>query len=134
MKLLNVGLVGEEVPCVLDTNNDIRSLEGVCEAISSDFLANNGLEGLKAIDIKTLPVIKKPIRIGAPLLKPGKIIAVGLNYDEHIKETGSTTRRTRFIYQGSECNQRVLLTLSNDPKGHSSGLGSRISCDYWQAS
>lgn len=98
MKLLNVGLVGEEVPCVLDTNNDIRSLEGVCEAISSDFLANNGLEGLKAIDIKTLPVIKKPIRIGAPLLKPGKIIAVGLNYDEHIKETGSKQQEEPVLF------------------------------------
>lgn len=89
MKLLNVGPVGQEIPAVLDRNNNIRSLEGICSVISSSFLASDGLQRLSEIDIDALPIIDQSIRIGAPLLSPGKIIAVGLNYDEHIKETGS---------------------------------------------
>lgn len=89
MKLLNVGPVGQEIPAILDKNNNIRSLEGVCNVISSSFLAADGLQRLSEINIADLPIVDQPIRIGAPLLNPGKIIAVGLNYDEHIKETGS---------------------------------------------
>tara|TARA_Y100000296_G_scaffold86937_1_gene128769 strand:- start:28 stop:354 length:327 start_codon:yes stop_codon:yes gene_type:complete len=98
MKLLNIGSPGQEIPCVLDSNNAIRSLEGVCDVISSDFLANDGLEKLQNVDINSLPIIDKPSRIGAPLLRPGKIIAVGLNYDEHIKETGSKQQEEPVLF------------------------------------
>jgi len=98
MKLLNVGLPNQEIPCILDSDNVIRSLESVCEVISSDFLANNGLAKLRAVDINSLPIIDKPSRIGAPLLSPGKIIAVGLNYDEHIKETGSKQQAEPVLF------------------------------------
>lgn len=88
MKLLNYGPVGQEKPGVLDQDDNIRSLEGICGPISADFLASGGLTKLKNIQLSELPLVKQPVRLGAPLLKPGKIIAVGLNYDEHIKETG----------------------------------------------
>jgi len=90
MRLLNIGSIGDETPAVQDEQGRLRSLKGVCDVISSDFLAKGGLELLKSIDIGKLPIVgNTDIRIGAPLLSPGKIIAVGLNYDEHIKETGS---------------------------------------------
>ena len=89
MKLLNYGPKGQEKPGLLDNEQNIRSLEGVCDVISSSFLANGGLTLLNNIDINTLPIVNSNERIGAPLLNPGKIIAVGLNYDKHIKETGS---------------------------------------------
>ena len=45
-----------------------------------------------------MPIVEQPIRIGAPLLSPGKIIAVGLNYDEHIKETGSKQQEEPVLF------------------------------------
>lgn len=98
MRLLNIGGLGQEVPALLDEDDNIRSLEGVSECISAQFLAENGLQALQSIDIQSLPIIKQPGRIGAPLLKPGKIIAVGLNYDEHIKETGSKPRDEPVLF------------------------------------
>lgn len=98
MKLLNVGPVGQEIPAILDKNNNIRSLEGICNVISSSFLAADGLQQLSEINIADLPIVEQPIRIGAPLLSPGKIIAVGLNYDEHIKETGSKQQEEPVLF------------------------------------
>lgn len=98
MKLLNVGPVGKETPALLDNNNNIRSLEGLCNPISSGFLAADGLNTLNDINVDSLPIIDAAVRIGAPLLKPGKIIAVGLNYDEHIKETGSKAQAEPVLF------------------------------------
>jgi 2-keto-4-pentenoate hydratase/2-oxohepta-3-ene-1,7-dioic acid hydratase in catechol pathway len=98
MKLLNYGLKGQEKPGLLDAEQNIRSLEGVCEVISADFLASGGLQALKQIEVASLPIIEEPERIGAPLLSPGKIIAVGLNYDKHIKETGSKQRDEPVLF------------------------------------
>lgn len=98
MKLLNYGPEGQEKPGLLDNEQNIRSLDGVCGVISSAFLANGGLALLEKVDISRLPLVNKNERIGAPLLGPGKIIAVGLNYDKHIKETGSKQRDEPVLF------------------------------------
>ena len=117
MKLLNVGLPGQETPCLLDSNNNIRSLEGVCDVISSDFLANNGLAKLQSIDVNNLPIIDKPKRFGSPLLNPGKIIAVGLNYDEHIKETGGKQQDEPVLFTKAVSALSGPYDLIERPKG-----------------
>jgi len=98
MKLLNYGEKGQESAGVLDEEKRVRSLAGICPVISSEFLAGEGLAALKNVDITSLPIVDNPGRIGAPLLKPGKIIAVGLNYDDHIKETGSKPRDEPVLF------------------------------------
>ncbi|PHS71701.1 MAG: 2-hydroxyhepta-2,4-diene-1,7-dioate isomerase [Cycloclasticus sp.] len=98
MKLLNYGPKGQEKSGILDADEQMRSLDDVCDVISSSFLAKGGLLSLKNIDISALPLIDKAERIGAPLLNPGKIIAVGLNYDKHIKETGSKQRDEPVLF------------------------------------
>ena len=117
MKLLNVGLLGQEIPCILDGQNVIRSLEGICDVISSGFLANGGLAQLAGIDVDSLPVIDTPSRIGAPLLNPGKIIAVGLNYDEHIKETGSKPRAEPVLFTKAVSALSGPFDLIERPQG-----------------
>jgi len=98
MKLLNYGVKGEEQPGILDAEQNIRSLEGIFPLISSEFLATGGLDNLSKININSLPIVEASSRIGAPVLNPGKIIAVGLNYDEHIKETGSKQRDEPVLF------------------------------------
>src|SRR5690606_28554218 len=34
------------------------------------------------------PVVGDSVRLGAPLVRPSKIVCVGLNYDKHAEETG----------------------------------------------
>jgi len=98
MKLLNYGEKGQEKAAILDSNQKVRSLDGVCPVISSEFLASDGLDNLKNIDTSRLPFVEKTERIAAPLINPGKIIAVGLNYDDHIKETGSKPRDEPVLF------------------------------------
>ena len=98
MKLLNVGPSGQEKPAILDEHNNIRSLDGICNPISAGFLADDGLVKLQGLDLNTLPLVDSSVRIGAPLLKPGKIIAVGLNYGDHIKETGSKEQAEPLLF------------------------------------
>lgn len=117
MKLLNVGLLGHEIPCILDKDNAIRSLEGVCDVISSQFLASNGLAKLQNIDIDSLPIVDTPERIGAPLLNPGKIIAVGLNYDKHIKETGGKQQDEPVLFTKAVSALSGPFDLIERPKG-----------------
>ena len=35
-----------------------------------------------------MPLVEDDVRIGTPLTRPGKIVCVGLNFDDHVKETG----------------------------------------------
>jgi 2-keto-4-pentenoate hydratase/2-oxohepta-3-ene-1,7-dioic acid hydratase in catechol pathway len=117
MKLLNYGPKGQEKPGLLDGEQNIRSLDGVCEVISPLFLANDGLKSLETIDITALPIVEKPQRIGAPLLNPGKIIAVGLNYDKHIKETGSKPREEPVLFTKAVSSLNGPFDSIERPKG-----------------
>jgi len=118
MRLLNVGPVGEEVAAVIDEQDNLRSLKDVCDVISSDFLASEGLALLRGLDVEKLPIIDDvDIRIGAPLLNPGKIIAVGLNYDEHIKETGSKRQAEPVLFTKAVSALSGPFDLIERPKG-----------------
>lgn len=117
MRLFNYGAKGQEKPGILDANEKFRSLDGVCEVISSSFLANGGLNQLESIDVTKLAIIDRSERIGAPLLKPGKIIAVGLNYAEHIKETGSKARDEPVFFSKATSSLNGPFDRIERPKG-----------------
>lgn len=111
MKLLNYGPKGQEKPGILDAEQNIRSLDGICEVISPSFLVNGGLKMLEKIDISSLSIVDKAERIGAALLNPSKIIAVGLNYDKHIKETGSKQRDEPVLFTKAVSSLNHLTRL-----------------------
>ena len=89
MKLLRVGDNGKEKPAILDTNNKIRDLSSHIKDFNSDNLKFETVSKLKNINLDTLPEIKSSVRIGACINKPGKFVAIGLNYSDHAKETGA---------------------------------------------
>jgi 2-keto-4-pentenoate hydratase/2-oxohepta-3-ene-1,7-dioic acid hydratase in catechol pathway len=39
-----------------------------------------------------------PVRLGCPVVRPGKILAVGLNYLDHIRETGATQPERPLVF------------------------------------
>ena len=88
MKLLRVGQKGKEKPAILDKDNKIRDLSLHIKDFNSDNLKFETISKLKNINLETLPEIKNSERIGACVNKPGKFIAIGLNYSDHAKETG----------------------------------------------
>ena len=89
MKLLRVGEKEKEKPAILDTNNKIRDLSSHIKDFDSDNLKFETVSKLKNINLDTLPEIKSSVRIGACINKPGKFVAIGLNYSDHAKETGA---------------------------------------------
>ena len=89
MKLLRVGDKGKEKPAVLDKNNKIRDISSHIKDLNPDYLNFETLSKLKNLDLTKLPEITNSARIGACINKPGKFLAIGLNYSDHAKETGS---------------------------------------------
>ena len=89
MKLLRVGDKGKEKPAILDKNNKVRDLSSYIKDYDSDNLKFETVSKLKNINLDTLPEIKSSVRIGACINKPGKFVAIGLNYSDHAKETGA---------------------------------------------
>jgi len=88
MKYLRYGPVGEEKPALLDDNGRLRDLSDQLNDLSGDNLNPERLAFLGMLNPETLPVVEGSVRIGAPIAGVGKIIAVGLNYDDHARETG----------------------------------------------
>ena len=89
MKLLRVGEKGKEKPAILDKNNKIRDLSSLIKDFNPDNLKFETVSKLGNINLDTLPEIKNSERIGACINKPGKFVAIGLNYSDHAKETGA---------------------------------------------
>ncbi|NYT45572.1 fumarylacetoacetate hydrolase family protein [Alcaligenaceae bacterium] len=88
MKLIRYGEVGEERPGILDDGNQIRSLYPVIKDIDVNLLVPEALRFLEAIDPEKLPVVDGQQRIGSPVQQFRQIIAIGLNYRNHAKESG----------------------------------------------
>ena len=89
MKLLRVGIKGNERPAILEKNGKIRDLSSQIEDLNPKNLNFETLLKLKNIDLEKLPELSKPDRIGSCVEKPGKFIGIGLNYSDHANETGA---------------------------------------------
>ena len=89
MKLLRCGKIGSEKPAALDKNNIIRDLSSHIKDLDPENLNFQTLNRLQKIKLETLPEIEEGTRIGSCINKPGKFVAIGLNYSDHAKETGA---------------------------------------------
>jgi 2-keto-4-pentenoate hydratase/2-oxohepta-3-ene-1,7-dioic acid hydratase in catechol pathway len=88
MKLLRVGVKGKEKPAALDKNGKIRDLSSHIIDLNSDNINFETIKKLEGLDLEILPEILSSERIGACIHKPGKFIAIGLNYSDHAAESG----------------------------------------------
>jgi len=89
MKLLRCGKKGNEKPAILDKNNIIRDLSSHVKDFDPENLNFQTLNRLQKIKLESLPEIQEGTRIGSCINKPGKFVAIGLNYSDHAKETGA---------------------------------------------
>ena len=88
MKLLRCGNKGSEKPAALDKKGKIRDLSSSIRDLDPENLNFETLSKLKKINLESLPEISKSTRIGSCINRPGKFVAIGLNYSDHAAETG----------------------------------------------
>ena len=98
MKLLRVGDKGKEKPAILDKNGKIRDLSSQIKDLSPDNLNFDTISKLKNIDLEKLPELSKTDRIGSCVEKPGKFVAIGLNYSDHAAETGAKVPSEPIVF------------------------------------
>ncbi len=98
MKLLRVGSKGKERPAAIDKNNKIRDLSSLITDFIPENLNFETISKIKKIDLEKLPELSTSERIGACISKPGKFIAIGLNYTDHAKETGAKVPSEPIIF------------------------------------
>lgn len=91
MKLVRYGEAGHERPGLIDREGRLRDLGAVVGDIDGAALAPGKLAELAALDPATLPEIGGEPRLGPPIARRnvGKLVCIGLNYEDHAKETGS---------------------------------------------
>jgi|TARA_A100001015_G_scaffold236020_1_gene268015 2-keto-4-pentenoate hydratase/2-oxohepta-3-ene-1,7-dioic acid hydratase in catechol pathway len=89
MKLLRVGQKGNEKPGVLGQDGKIRDLSSHIVDLIPDHLNFETISKLKNVDLSSLPILNDHERIGSCVAKPGKFIAIGLNFSDHAAETGA---------------------------------------------
>jgi 2-keto-4-pentenoate hydratase/2-oxohepta-3-ene-1,7-dioic acid hydratase in catechol pathway len=98
MKLLRVGEKGKEIPAIVDNENNYRDLSSLVDDLKPSTLNFEILKKIKDSDISKLPIVSKDQRLGSCVNKPGKFIAIGLNYSDHAKETGAKTPTEPIVF------------------------------------
>jgi 2,4-diketo-3-deoxy-L-fuconate hydrolase len=100
MKLMRLGKRGQEKPAVWAGENRAVDVSSVVADFDPAFFAEGGMERLRAAMAKGgLPSIQlESVRIGAPVSRPGKLMAVGKNYAEHAKETKSAVPESPIFF------------------------------------
>lgn len=88
MKLMRLGPLGQETPCVLDIEGIARDVSSIVADFSPQAIP--GLrEALSGADISALPAVSQDdVRIGSPIARPHNVWCIGLNYSDHAAEAG----------------------------------------------
>lgn len=105
MKLLRYGPPGAEKPGILDSEGQIRSLEGIVADLSGEFLSDRWMQHLATLDTARLPRVPGHPRIGACVGHVPKFLCIGLNYADHAAETGASVPAEPVVF--SKCTSAL---------------------------
>src|SRR3954451_143973 len=89
MKLVRYGAIGQEKPGLIDKSGQLRDLSAQKKELNGEAYAPASLTKLAGLDASKLPAVEGKPRVGAPVTGISKFVAIGLNYVDHAKETGS---------------------------------------------
>ena len=101
MKLVRFGALGSESPGVQLENGSKIDVSGFCEDYNEQFFGTEGVERLNdwlKTNADTCPKVADGVRLGAPLVRPSKIVCVGLNYAQHAAESGMTVPKEPVLF------------------------------------
>jgi len=89
MKLVRYGAPGQEKSGLIDKSGQLRDLSAHVKDLNGEAYSPESLKKLAALDPSKLPAVSGNPRLGAPVTGVSKFVAIGLNYVDHAKETGS---------------------------------------------
>ncbi len=117
MKLVRYGKMGKEKPGLVDQSGKLRDLSDHISDVTGEVLSPKILDKLSRLKTDKLPLVRGKPRLGSPIARVGNFIAVGLNYADHVAETGSQPPKEPIIFNKAPsciigCNDEVTL-----PKG-----------------
>ena len=114
MKLLRVGEFGKEKPAAIDKDGKIRDLSQHISDFNPSTLSFENLEKLQKLDLGTLPEVVSSTRVGSCIARPGKFLAIGLNFSDHAAETNAEIPKEPIVFnKASNCmvgpNDNIIL-------------------------
>src|SRR6201988_4103080 len=102
MKLVRYGAIGQEKPGLIDKSGQLRDLSAHVKDLNGEAYAPESLAKLAGLDPSKLPAVDGKPRLGAPVTGISKFVAIGLNYVDHAKETGSPIpNQPIFFFHGT---------------------------------
>ena len=98
MRLIRFGEIGKELPGV-QIDDKYYDVSGFGEDYNEQFFETNGLNRLyEFVKNNQLHEIEAGTRRACPLVRPSKIICIGLNYTDHAKETNAPIPAEPIIF------------------------------------
>ena len=101
MKLVRFGPPGKEKPGLIDEAGVLRDLSRKIPDINGTTLSPTSLSALRKVDVRRLPAVKGKPRLGSCVAMPQKFLAIGLNFIDHAKETGSPIPENPILFYKS---------------------------------
>ncbi len=98
MKLVRYGPSGREKPGLVDADGKLRDLSRKVKDIGPDALSDASLAKLRKLDPAKLPLVKGRPRFGPCVTGTTKFVAIGLNFIDHAKETGSPIPENPVVF------------------------------------
>ena len=101
MKLIRFGAPGQEKPGIQLNDETKIDVSGFGEDFDENFF---GTEGVKRLGEwlkdhqSSCPEVDDQVRLGAPLVRPSKIVCVGLNYAQHAAESGMDVPKEPVLF------------------------------------
>jgi len=101
MKLIRFGREGAERPGALLDDGRRVDASSFTRDYDEAFFASGGLEGLRDWLIAhrgSAPIVADDVRLGPPVVRPSKIVCVGLNFRDHAAESGMDIPREPVLF------------------------------------
>ena len=101
MRLLRVGEVGRERPCVFREDGTVVDVSSLVDDYDGTFLAGGGVDRLRdaLADAADLPEVDLAEgRVGPCVARPPKVVCIGLNYSDHAAESGQPVPQEPVVF------------------------------------
>jgi len=117
MKLVRYGKAGQEKPGIIDADGNVRSVVDLINDWDGEHLTAKVLAKIAKINPAKLPLVKPKTRLGPPIARPAKFVAIGLNFADHAAESNLPIPKEPVVFnKWTSCiqgpNDDVML-----PKG-----------------
>ncbi|MHC4250638.1 MAG: fumarylacetoacetate hydrolase family protein [Planctomycetota bacterium] len=103
MRLVRFGEKGRERPGILISDSEIADISALVGDLDARFWGEGGVEFVsREVASGALGALSRvavdSVRLGAPVARPGKIVCVGQNYMDHIKEQNAPVPETPILF------------------------------------